>query len=176
MGIDQGLRVLSEESKISFGLSPQGHPYLRCSSDNFFYNASSNNKTGPYLMEGTAFDVLHGEHILDQSAPSFDMFLPSIQEYYTLFDAFATGASLSTTITSYQPCHDGAFVAYKNLYYTLRWYSNIANTGVDNSGQNILQDFFNFTTAMSSATSAISLCTTSAEQTQLSLASYIAQF
>jgi len=65
-------------------------------------------------------------HKLQQSAG--DLFLPSVEEFVSLFDAFALGASLSTTMTSYPGCRDGFINTFRSVYYTINWYTSGPDT------------------------------------------------
>ena len=64
-----------------------GKPRLMCGSN--FYNGSSSNSNG-LLMSGKL------EQVNDNTML---MFLPSFQEYITLFNDFAAGANLPATIS-----------------------------------------------------------------------------
>jgi hypothetical protein len=121
-------------------------------------------------------NLLYGPENLKQlQQSSSDMFLPSVEEYVTLFDSFATGASLSTTMTSYTGCRDGFVKAFRSIYYTINWYTQVFG-GTDVSNANFFNYITNVTSAMSASTDFVSKCLTTAEDTTTSLADYIASF
>ena len=104
-----------------------------------------------------------------------DMFLPSIQEYVDLFDKFAVGADLSTTISDYPGCRAGFEKSFKSLYYTIKWYTTVFG-GTDVSNANFLTHINNITSTLTSTTDFVSKCLTSAENTQVAMADYIILF
>jgi hypothetical protein len=65
--------------------------------------------------------------------------------------------------------------AFRSIYYTINWYTDVFD-GTDVSNANFFKYITNITAAMSSSTDFMSKCLTTAEDTQTSLASYIASF
>lgn len=106
-------------------------------------------------------DLFYGPaaHTLQQTGN--DLFMPSVEEYVALFDAFAAGASLSTTMASYTGCRDGFIKAFRSVYYTVNWYTG----GPDTTNAGFLTYVSNVTKAMSASTDFVSKCLTTAEDT-----------
>lgn len=103
------------------------------------------------------------------------MFLPSVEEYVSLFDSFAAGASLSTTMTSYTPCRDGFVKAFRSVYYTINWYVSVFG-GTDVSNANFFKYVTNITATMSASTDFVSKCLTMTEDTTGTLSDYFDDF
>lgn len=103
------------------------------------------------------------------------MLLPSVEEYVALFDSFAAGASLSTTMTSYSGCRDGFVKAFRSMYYTINWYVSVFG-GTDVSNANFFKYVTNITATMSASTDFVSKCLTTAEDTTFSLKTYLDDF
>ena len=96
-----------------------------------------------------------------------DMTLPSMQEFFILFDRFAQGGDLANQIGASYPKCRGAFEnAFLGTYYSLRWYQDQIDIGFDPS---IMSQVQTITAMVSYASDFIVQCSTSIEAGQTTL-------
>lgn len=86
-------------------------------------------------------------------------FLPSMNEYVTLFDQFASGAGLSTILTTYAPCRDSFVKIFTTTYATVNYFSGLS----DASNANILTSVSTIIKTMSVGSEFASNCLSTVE-------------
>lgn len=104
------------------------------------------------------------------------MDLPSSGEYLILFDQFAAGAALPTTIMNYTACRNSFGTAFIAGYYTGIFYYEIENGLIDASSYGPMFYVKNISNAASIASAYAQKCLISMQYTQISLGSYFDLF
>lgn len=95
-----------------------------------------------------------------------------MEEYIGLFDQFATGAGLSTILSSYAPCRTSFEKVFKTTYATVNYFSDLS----DASNANILTSVTAIIKTMSTGSEFASNCLSTVEDSSTSISTYFSSF
>ena len=102
-----------------------GSPYIQCDNSQHNYWDPNQYTSNPPPPSWEGKHLFRTSKQLTQADPTdAEMFLPSVQEYLSLFDRFALGSDMGGQIgASYPFCRASFEKAFLGVYYSIQWYN-----------------------------------------------------
>ena len=133
---EQLAKLAKSQTKYSLGVQ-NGLPFFQCDkSQQDYWDPNDYGRLaqpapeweGKYLFR----TVGSSNQQVSQGEYEGDMTLPSMQEFFILFDRFAQGGDLANQIgPSYPLCRSAFENAFLGTYYSLKWYEDQQKNGFD---------------------------------------------